>query len=245
MENPSSTNNISPVHPRFSFAFQPIVNAAEKRIVSYEALVRGVQDESAFQVFQEVREEDLYRFDEACRVRAIELATELGLACNLNLNLFPRGLEASPTAISSTIEAAERCGLSLDRLVLEITESEIIHNFSNFVEMINQHRSAGFQIAIDDFGAGYSGLNLLAEFQPDIIKIDIQLIRGIESNGPKQAIIRGIARTCLDLGIDIMAEGVETLGEYSWFREEGIDLFQGYLFGNPGFHQLPSAVFPA
>lgn len=245
MENPSSTNNTSPAHPGFSFAFQPIVNAAEKRIVSYEALVRGAKDESAFQVFHEVKGEELYRFDEACRVRAIELASQLGLTCDLNLNLLPRGLEASTTAISSTIEAAGRCGLGLDRLVLEITESEIINNYSNFVETINRQRSAGFQIAIDDFGAGYSGLNLLAEFQPDIIKIDMQLIRGIESNGPKQAIIRGIARTCLDLGIDIMAEGVETMAEYSWFREEGIDLFQGYLFGKPAFNQLPSAVFPA
>lgn len=233
------------VYPEYSFAFQPIVNLAENRIVSYEALVRGANGEGAYQIFQQIKEADLYRFDEECRVKAIELAATLGLPCNLNLNLLPRGLEASPTAISSTMDAALRYGIDADRIILEITESEIIHNFSNFVDTINRHRASGFKIAIDDFGAGYSGLNLLAEFQPNIIKIDIKLISGIENNGPKQAIVRGIARTCIDLGIDIVAEGVETLGECTWFREEGVDLFQGYLFGKPAFNQLSSAVFPA
>ena len=228
----------------YSFAFQPIVNAAEKQIVSYEALVRGANNESAYQVFQQVERADLYRFDEECRVVAIEQASKLGLSCDLNLNFLPISLETSDTAISSTLMAAERCGINTDRLILEITENEAINNFSNFVSAVNEYRASGFKIAIDDFGAGYSGLNLLAEFQPDIIKIDIKLCRDIQNNGPRQAIIRGIVRTCLDLGIDILAEGVETLGEFMWFREEGIDLFQGYLFARPGFNQLPLAFFP-
>ena len=228
----------------YSFAFQPIVNAADGKIVAYEALVRGANNESAYQVFQQVKGADLYRFDEACRVVAIEQASKLGLSCDLNLNFLPLSLETSDTAISSTLRAAERCGIDTDRLILEITENEAINNFSNFVSALNQHRDSGFKIAIDDFGAGYSGLNLLAEFQPDIIKIDMKLCRDIENNGPRQAIIRGIVRTCLDLGIDILAEGVETLGEFMWFREEGIDLFQGYLFAKPEFNQLPTAFFP-
>jgi blue light- and temperature-responsive anti-repressor len=232
------------IHPDYSFAFQPIVNAVESKIVSYEALVRGANNESAHQIFQQAKEANLNRFDEECRVVAIELAATLGLACNLNLNLLPLSLESSDTAILSTLVAAERCGIDTDRLVLEITENEIIRNLPSFVNTINEHRNSGFKIAIDDFGAGYSGLNLLAEFQPNIIKIDIKLIRGIENNGPKQAIVRGIVRTCLDLGIDIVAEGVEALSEYTWFREEGIDLFQGYLFAKPGFKQLPTAFFP-
>jgi EAL domain-containing protein (putative c-di-GMP-specific phosphodiesterase class I) len=228
----------------YSFAFQPIVNAAEKQIVSYEALVRGANNESAYQVFQQVEGADLYRLDEECRVVAIEQASKLGLSCDLNLNFLPLSLETSDTAISSTLRAAERFGIDTDRLILEITESETINNFSNFVGAINKYRDTGFKIAIDDFGAGYSGLNLLAEFQPDFLKIDIKLCRDIQKNGPKQAIIRGIARTCLDLGIDILAEGVETLDEFMWFREEGIELFQGYLFAKPGFNQLPPAFFP-
>jgi len=91
------------------------------------------------------------------------------------------------------------------------------------------------EFAIDDFGAGHAGLNLLAEFQPDLLKLDLRLVRNIERNGPKQAIVRGIRRTCTDLGIEIIAEGVESKDEYRWFRDEGVKLFQGYLFARPAF----------
>ena len=95
------------------------------------------------------------------------------------------------------------------------------------------------KVAIDDFGAGYAGLNLLSEFQPEFIKLDMHLVRGIESNGPRQAIVRGIVRTCADLGIDIIAEGVETVNEFQWLYQEGIKFYQGRLFADPAFEQLP------
>lgn len=230
--------------PKYSFAFQPIVSAAERKVVSYEALVRGINNESASQVFRQLKAEDLYRFDEESRAVAVELAASLSLPCDLNLNFLPLSLEASQTAILSTLQAAERCGIPADRIVLEITENEMIQKFSSFIAAVNKHRSSGLKIAIDDFGAGYAGLNLLAEFQPDILKIDINLCRNIESNGPRQAIIRGIIHTCSDLGIDVIAEGIETPEEFAWFNEEGIDFFQGYLFAKPGFNMLSSATFP-
>ena len=102
----------------------------------------------------------------------------------------------------------------------------------------------GVQFAIDDFGAGYAGLNLLADFQPDTLKLDMSLVRDVESKGPRQAIVRGVIRTCQDLGIDIVAEGVESLGEYGWLRCEGISLYQGYLFARPAFRALPEVRFP-
>ncbi|MBP7296279.1 MAG: EAL domain-containing protein, partial [Acidobacteria bacterium] len=76
--------------------------------------------------------------------------------------------------------------------------------------------------------------------QPDFVKLDMQIVRGIESRGPRQAIVRGILRTCRDLGIDVVAEGVETPDEYAWFRSEGIELFQGFLFARPGLECLPT-----
>jgi len=113
-----------------------------------------------------------------------------------------------------------------------------------FIETINQYRSSGVSIAIDDFGSGYSGLNLLADFQPDSIKIDMTLVRNIHARGPRQAIVRGIVRTCRDLGIDIVTEGVETEGEFLWCADEGIELFQGFFFAKPGFEHLPVAFYP-
>jgi EAL domain-containing protein (putative c-di-GMP-specific phosphodiesterase class I) len=99
-------------------------------------------------------------------------------------------------------------------------------------------------VAIDDFGAGYSGLNLLAEFQPDQVKLDMKLITGIERHGPRQAIVRAISQICSDLGIDIVAEGIETEDEYAWLASQGIRLFQGYLFAKPGFESFPAVHYP-
>jgi EAL domain-containing protein (putative c-di-GMP-specific phosphodiesterase class I) len=157
---------------------------------------------------------------------------------------MPQAIEVSETAVYSTLAMAKKHGIPNARLTLEIIESEIINNLDWFVESINVYRSLGVNVAIDDFGAGFSGLNLLAIFQPDSIKIDMSLLRDIDSIGPKQAIVRGIIRTCMDLGIDILAEGIETEEEYSWCRHEGIEIYQGYFFTKPEFEVLPSAFFP-
>ena len=230
--------------PEFSFAFQPIVNATTQTIVSYEALVRGRQQQTALQILQSVSDTDRYHLDETLRQKAIQLAARLQIGCNINLNLLPLALEVSETAVHSTLAMAEKHGISNSRISLEIIESEIINNLDWFVKSINVFRSLGVHISIDDFGAGYSGLNLLASFQPDSIKIDMTLMRDIDSIGPKQAIVRGIIRTCLDLGIDIIAEGIETEDEYSWCRDEGIEMYQGFFFAKPEFEMLPDAYFP-
>lgn len=235
---------MEPVLPQFSFAFQPILSIETGSIVAFEALVRGVDNSPAWKVFEQVHNGNKYYFDEILRLKAIPLAVSLGICCNLNLNFLPLSLEVSKTAISSTLDMADQLGIPRNRITIEITESEIINNVAWFIESINIYRNSGVNFAIDDFGSGYSGLNLLAEFQPDSIKIDMSLVRNIHTHGPRQAIVRGIIRTCQDLGIDVIAEGVENNEEYEWCHEEGIDLFQGYFFCKPSFEQLPLAFFP-
>lgn len=230
--------------PEFSFAFQPIVNTTTKTVASYEALVRGTNNESAWSIFQQITPEHMHYFDLLLRENAIPLAAKLGITCNLNLNFLPGALLVSDEAISTTIDVANQCGMRLDKIVIEITEGEAIDDHSGFVESISKYRSLGIKFSLDDFGAGYAGLNLLAEFQPDDIKLDMSLIRNIDSNGPRQAIVRGIMCTCNDLGIEIIAEGVETNEEYYWLKGEGIELFQGYLFAKPAFEHLPSIHYP-
>jgi EAL domain-containing protein (putative c-di-GMP-specific phosphodiesterase class I) len=230
--------------PAFSYAFQPIVDAASRRIYSVEALIRGLNNESAWQVLRQVPAQLKYRFDEDSRVHAIALAARLGLQHHLNLNFLPQGLYASPTAISSALESAQRHGLPIERLVLEVTEDEVIDDQALFAEQLQLYRSQGLKVAIDDFGAGYSGLNLLAEFQPDQVKIDMKLVRGIERHGPRQAIVRAIVQVCADLGIDVIAEGVENVEEYRWFVDQGVELFQGYLFAKPLFEAIPEVMYP-
>lgn len=229
--------------PDFSFAFQPIVNSRTKKISSYEALVRGINNEPAYLILNTVSSDQKYHFDSLLRQKAIALAVELGIQTRLNLNLLPESLSATDNAISSTYESAKKYNFPPGNIVIEVTESEIIRDMSGFTKTLENYRSLGVTFSIDDFGAGYSGLNLLAEFLPDSIKIDMSLIRDIHKNGPRQAIIRGIIRTCEDLGVDLIAEGVESLDEYVWCYEEGIELFQGYYFSKPGFQSLPQVYF--
>lgn len=230
--------------PAFSYAFQPIVDVARREVFSYEALIRGPAREPAFQVLERVPPGRRYEFDRDTRMAAIGLAASLGLPCHLNVNFLPQGLYASPDSISSALETAVRRGIAPDRIILEVTEGEAIADHANFAELLNQYRRTGLKLAIDDFGAGHAGLNLLADFQPDQVKIDMNLVRGIERHGPRQAIVRAVAQACAELGIDVIAEGVESVGEYLWFVDQGVSLFQGYLFARPGFECLPPFTLP-
>lgn len=103
----------------------------------------------------------------------------------------------------------------------------------------NELRVAGVLLAIDDFGAGSSGLNLLADFQPDILKLDRHLVSNVAQSGPRQSIMRAVLQVCDELGIDVIAEGLETFAEAEWFQRAGVPYWQGYLFGQPGFRCLP------
>lgn len=227
----------------FSYAYQPIVNTSQQEIVAYEALVRGAGQESAWHVLQQVPEAEKYLFDQVSRNKAICLAGRLGLTCQLHLNHLPRSLAICDDSVASTLDTARAAGIRADQIVLEITETESIDDIRQFTRDLNQYRQQGIQTAIDDFGAGYSGLNLLAEFQPDQVKIDMKLVRGIHADGPRQSIIRAVCSVCLDLGIDVVAEGVESRDEYQWLRDQGIELYQGYLFARPAFEALTAVQF--
>ena len=108
----------------------------------------------------------------------------------------------------------------------------------HLVNIFQEYHRFGFRTAIDDFGAGYAGLTLLSEFQPDIIKIDMELVRNIDTSLAKQAIVRGIVSMCATLDIRVLAEGIETPQERDLLHKAGIDLMQGYLFCRPAFKAL-------
>ena len=213
-------------------------------IFTYEALLRGAQNEAVSLILAQIPQEELHQFDQECRVTSLTLATRLGIDCHLNLNVLPQSLLTSETTVSSTLTTATQCHFPIEHIVLEILEGEIIQDAHRFGQLLDKYRGMGIKIAIDDFGAGYAGLNFLADFQPDLVKIDMHLVRNIERNGPRQAIVSAIVQVCRDLGIDVIAEGVETIEEYQWFREVGVYLFQGYLFAKPTFEGFSSIQFP-
>lgn len=223
----------------FSFAFQPIVRASTREVIAYEALARGTAGEPFMEVYKNVTEENLYRFDQACRVKAIRKAAQLSMPVKLSINFAPNAVYKPELCIRTTIAAAKEFNFPIERISFEVTEGEEVTDKAHLISIIREYQSLGFTTAIDDFGAGYAGLNLLAEFQPDYIKIDRSLIDKVDLSRSRQAIIKGIILTCSLLEIDVLAEGVERAEEFVWLRDQGIDLFQGYYFARPGFELLP------
>ncbi|MDT8428434.1 MAG: EAL domain-containing protein [Pseudomonadales bacterium] len=232
--------NASELDFNFSFAFQPIIRASTRSIVAYEALARGTAGEPFLSVYQHVTTENLYRFDQACRVKAIKLAAELNMQTTLNINFSPNAVYRPELCIRTTLAAAKEYNFPQQHICFEVTEGEELVDKNHLINIISKYQSLGFSTAIDDFGSGYSGLNLLAEFQPDCIKLDRVLIDGVHNSPAKQAIVKGIVLTCQLLDIDVLAEGVELQEEYAWLLTHGVDLFQGYYFARPGFECLPA-----
>ena len=222
----------------FKMAFQPIVDARDQTIFGYEALVRTAKGAGAAAVIEQILPDQLYRFDQSCRVRAIETASRLGLRQRLSINFFPNAVYEPATCIRLTLMAAQTYGFPAERLIFETAESEQVRDHGHLTKIFRDYRSRGFMTAIDDFGSGYAGLNLLADFQPDLLKLDMALIRGIDRDPARQAIVGGIVWMARDLGCTVLAEGVETAGEFRHLKSLGVPLFQGYLFGRPLLEEL-------
>lgn len=219
----------------FEYAFQPIVNVDDRRIYAHEALVRGPNGEGAMSVLSQVNETNRYWFDQACRVKAIKTAARLGLEECVSINFLPNAVYRPEVCIRSTLEAANANGFPLNRIIFEATEGERIQDGPWFARILREYQRYGFLTAIDDFGAGYAGLTLLADFTPDFIKLDMALVRDIDTSSSRQAIVKGLMHTCRDMGVTVIAEGIETTGERDFLYDAGVRLMQGYLFARPAF----------
>jgi EAL domain-containing protein (putative c-di-GMP-specific phosphodiesterase class I) len=235
--------NLEGLDFEFTMAFQPIMDLRTQRPWAYEALVRGVNGESAGSILSKVNEGNRYRFDQACRVKAIELAAGLGLldipGCRLSINFLPNAVYRAETCIRATLEAARSCNFPAQRLMFEVTEGERVEDPEHLKSIFAEYERQGFTTAIDDFGSGYSGLNLLATFQPNVLKVDMALTRGIDQDPVRSAIVEGVVLVAGRLGITLVAEGIETEGERDTLLALGIVLQQGYLFARPAVEALP------
>jgi len=218
-----------------SMAFQPIARLSTGEIFAHEALVRGANGESAGEVFKHVTDDNLYQFDQTCRVRAIKEAALCGIDTDISINFMPNAVYQAETCIRRTLEAATEADFPLDRIIFEVTESDNIPDRPHLRNILEYYKQRGFRTAIDDFGEGYAGLNLLAEFIPDLVKLDMALVRSIDSDPNRRKIVKHMIRLCDDLGIEVIAEGIETFDERNTLRELGVDLYQGFLFARPAF----------
>ncbi len=230
----------------FSVAFQPIVDVVSGATFAHEALARGPGGEGAHTVLSAVDDRNRYAFDQQCRVKAIEMAAKLGLsdggAC-LSINFMPSAVYEPRACIRLTLDAAKRTGFPLDRIIFEFTEAEKLDT-AHLLNILRTYKAIGFKTAIDDFGAGYAGLQLLAQFQPDIVKIDMDLVRGIDGSPVKRSILRHTLRLLEELAITPLCEGVETMEELRALQDLGVRLIQGYLLAKPAFESLATPVIP-
>lgn len=235
----------NPLGIPITMAFQPIIKAIDRSIFGYEALVRGTEGQGAGVILGQINDENRYTFDQTCRVKAIELASKLKLEYVLSINFLPNAVYNPRNCIQATLQASKEFDFPAKRLMFEVTEVEEVRDTGHLVSIFNEYKKQGFYTAIDDFGSGHAGLGLFVDFQPNIIKLDRHLISDIDRHTAKKHILTGTLASCRAMGIEVIAEGVETEAEYATLRELGVDLFQGYLFARPEIEALPEPVFPA
>ncbi|PRD13203.1 diguanylate phosphodiesterase [Pantoea coffeiphila] len=228
-----------------SFAFQPIVDPLAQKTVSLEALIRTSSGEGSAAFFSGLEGDEVYKADLKSKKTAFALAGAINVgARTLSINLLPMTLVRIPEAVNFLLEEIEVNGLVPEQIIVEFTENEVISRLEEFTSAVRQLKAAGIRVAIDHFGGGFAGLSLLAQFQPERIKINRELIRDVHKSGPRQAIVRAIIQCCASLEIMVSAVGVEKPEEWMWLESAGVSHFQGHLFAAPAFEGIPAVCWP-
>lgn len=216
----------------FHLAFQPIVHADGFGLFGCEALLRSAEPSLPHPgavLHAAERLERVQELGRAIRDRASQLLCDE--ACEqgqLFLNLHPRDLSDDHLA-----DARAPLTAMASRVILEITERATLAGVGDLRRRVERLRELGFRIAVDDLGAGYAGLTSFVALQPDIVKIDMSLIHGVDRDPTRQKLVRSMTGVCRDMGILVVAEGIETEAERDTLVELGCDLLQGFLFGRP------------
>ena len=224
---------------RLTTHFQPIVDCSEPaNLLGYECLLRGLQPSGELiypdRLYETARETNsLYRLDLAARLKAVESASLHQIVGQVFINFDPTAIYDPEFCLQSTVEAVNESGLSSDQFVFEVVQSDQTEDERHLRKIFDYYRAAGFGMALDDVGAGYSSLNLLSKLRPDFIKLDMDLIRDADHDPVKAQIGGKLLKMARGLGIPTIAEGVETEAEWHWLRDHGASFAQGYYFGRP------------
>jgi len=216
-----------PFDLEITMAFQPIVDLRKQEIFAYEALVRGADGRSAAEVLALVDTDNMFSFDQRCRVLVIAQAAELKMDTRLSINFIPNAVYEPRSCIKATLAASEEFCFPKERLIFEVLEGERVTSRQHLASIFLAYASFGFMTALDDFGEGFSGLNHLVRLRPDLLKMDMMLVRDIDTDPRKQAVVGAVVRLGRELEVGVVAEGVETEEEVATLLEIGVSLFQG------------------
>ncbi|HMS03257.1 MAG TPA: EAL domain-containing protein, partial [Gemmatimonadaceae bacterium] len=226
--------------------FQPIVYAASpQRVYGHEALLRGRTNAGELippaRLFETARDSGLlFQLDLAARRSAIESAARHGMDGALFVNFAPTAIYDPASCLRTTVAAIDEAGMARDRVVFEIVETDRAHDPTHLRRILDYYRGAGFRVALDDVGSGYSSLNLIHLLRPDVLKLDMELVRNVHADPYKARIAANLLDVANDLGIQALAEGIETDDELAWVQEHGATWVQGFLIARPAAEPLTS-----
>lgn len=217
--------------------FMPIIHLPDGEALGWEALARGPKDSpfaSPATLFSYAEETDtVFRLEHICRKQALQQIRYIKPHQKLFINLDPRAIDDPFLLRGEVFSLLEQYELNPHNIVFEITERHAITNYSVFRKIIEEYRKKGFLIAVDDAGAGYSSLESITEIYPDFIKLDMSLIRNIDVDPIKQALLETIVQFADKVSCKMIAEGIETDRELETLMDLGVIYGQGYYLGKP------------
>ncbi len=217
--------------------FMPIANTRERKVLGYEALIRGPEGSplhspaSLFKVAH--RTGRLLELELLCREVSIRRFKYLNLPGKLFLNVTPATLLESDFQCGMTLQLLNKVGFDAERMVIEITEQFPIEDYTLMRDATCHYRELGFEVALDDLGAGYAGLRSWSELRPQYVKIDRHFIEGIDGTPIKQEFVRTIQEVARSIQCQVIAEGIERVEEHRTLNDIGLVLQQGYYFSRP------------
>lgn len=224
---------------RLQMHFQPILHAdSGSRVFAFESLARGIGQDgqviSPGQLFPAARATELmFHLDRAARVAAIRQAHEQGISENVFINFNPTSVYDPAFCLRTTFDEVARLGASPEHYVFEVVETELIEDPGHLEAILREYRRHGFRVALDDLGAGYGSLDLLQNIRPDFVKLDRGMVDGVSGNSYLASITSRLIDMARELGVQIIAEGIETREDWHWLREHGVDFVQGFYFARP------------
>ncbi|GAB4126937.1 MAG: hypothetical protein Kow00104_12190 [Rhodothalassiaceae bacterium] len=223
---------------RYKSLMQPIIAAETGEVHGYEFLFRGLGKDGAvippMDMFDAARDPALAALlDGKARDCAVRTAARLGILERLFINVQPKNVSVAASCFADTLDLIEAANIDPDRVVFEIVESEAVEDISHLSGLVDFCRSAGYRIALDDFGSGFNNLSMMIGLAPDYIKLDKSLISRICGDPQIWNLVANMIDAARQSGVAVIAEGVEDERTASLLRTIGADYMQGYLFGHP------------
>ncbi|MCL2914567.1 GGDEF domain-containing protein [Shewanella corallii] len=217
--------------------FQPIFNINSQELLGLEALSRGPVHSPLYSPVSLFRAAEtngrLSELETLCRRRALSAFCRDSLPGKLFINISPKALLDPNHPRGKTLQLLSLLGIPPSKVVIELSEQYPADDIDLLKECLQHYRNQGFLTAIDDLGAGYSGLRLWSELAPDFVKIDRHFSHGIDTNSVKQEFVRSIVELCQSLTCKVIAEGIESHDELATLKRLGVQYCQGYLLGKP------------